>query len=224
MAEAKGALEPPTDCPLCPRLAIYRNDNRAANPSWYNAPVPSFGDPGAWLAVVGLAPGLRGANRTGRPFTGDFAGELLYATLAQFGLAEGSYAADPDDGLTLRGVMITNAVRCAPPDNKPKPQEIAACNLFLKARLTALPALTAVLALGRIAHDATLDATGARRSTFGFAHGKRHELNGIALFDSYHCSRHNTNTGRLTKSMFQAVFAAIMNDRRKGLRISRGRE
>ncbi len=203
---------------------MYRDDNRAARPCWHNAPVPSFGDPGAWLAVVGLAPGLRGANRTGRPFTGDFAGELLYSTLAEFGLAKGTYAADPGDGLTLDGVVITNAVRCAPPGNKPTPQEIVMCNLFLKAQLTALPALTAVLALGRIAHDATLTAIGAKRSAFGFAHGKRHELNGIALYDSYHCSRYNTNTGRLTTAMFHAVFAAIMSERQRGRHISRDHE
>jgi uracil-DNA glycosylase family 4 len=203
---------------LCPRLVAYREGNCATNPSWFNAPVPSFGDPRAWLAIVGLAPGLRGANRTGRPFTGDFAGELLYATLAEFGLASGTYAADPADGLVLQGVMITNAARCAPPGNKPTPLEVATCNRFLKARLTALPALRVVLALGRIAHTATINAAGARPGAFVFAHGKRHVLNRIAVFDSYHCSRYNTNTGRLTREMFRGVFAAILGERRAGVR------
>ncbi|MDP9136674.1 MAG: uracil-DNA glycosylase [Pseudomonadota bacterium] len=228
ISEATAALsagEPPSDCRLCPRLAAYRANNSAANPSWFNAPVPWFGDPRAWLAIVGLAPGLRGANRTGRPFTGDFAGELLYATLAEFGLASGTYAADPADGLVLEGALIINAVRCAPPDNKPTGGEIATCNRFLKAQLAALPALTAVLALGRIAHAATITATGAKASTFLFAHGQRHCLNDVTVFDSYHCSRYNTNTGRLTRAMFRDVFAAIVSERdrqRRGVSHGRG--
>jgi uracil-DNA glycosylase family 4 len=179
--------------------------------------VPSFGDAEAWLAIVGLAPGLRGANRTGRPFTGDFAGGLLYDTLKEFGLASGNYAADPMDGLTLNGVMITNAARCAPPDNKPTALEVATCNRFLKAQLDALPALTTILALGHIAHAATIRAAGAQPSAFVFAHGKRHILDNVTVFDSYHCSRQNTNTGRLTGEMFRKVFAAMVSERSRDL-------
>jgi uracil-DNA glycosylase family 4 len=178
--------------------------------------VPSFGDRGAWLAIVGLAPGLRGANRTGRPFTGDYAGELLYATLAEFGLARGTYTADSADGLVLEGAIITNAVRCVPPDNKPTPLETTTCNGFLKSQLAALPALTTVLALGRIAHAATLAAAGVRSGAFAFAHGRRHSLSSFAMFDSYHCSRYNTNTGRLTAEMFRQVFAAIVAEPKQG--------
>jgi uracil-DNA glycosylase family 4 len=178
--------------------------------------VPSFGDPAAWLAIVGLAPGLRGANRTGRPFTGDYAGELLYATLAEFGLARGAYAAEPKDGLVLEGVIITNAVRCVPPDNKPTSLETATCNGFLKAQLAALSALTTVLALGRIAHAAAVTAAAARPGDYPFAHGRRHSLESFVLFNSYHCSRYNTNTGRLTANMFRQVFAAIMRETERG--------
>lgn len=201
--------EAPLDCPLCPRLVAYRRDNDAAHPEWFNAPVPSFGDEGARLLIVGLAPGVQGANRTGRPFTGDFAGDLLYGTLKEFGFAKGTYNARPDDGLQLLGAMITNAVRCVPPQNKPTPAEAKNCLGFLEARIAALPKLTAILALGRIAHDAVLNTHRIRKSAAPFGHGATHELGGVRLFDSYHCSRYNTNTRRLTPEMFQSVFADI---------------
>ncbi|MGD9867032.1 MAG: uracil-DNA glycosylase [Hyphomicrobiales bacterium] len=204
------APEPPPDCPRCPRLVQFRRDNRAMEPDWHNAPVDSFGCEHARLLVVGLAPGLKGANRTGRPFTGDYAGDLLYGTLLKFGFAEGDYQARPDDGLRLRDCMITNAVRCVPPQNKPVGSEIASCRPFLAARMDSMPRLRTVLVLGRIAHDSVLAATAVRRSAFTFAHAARHQLpEGRTLFDSYHCSRYNTNTGRLTQEMFEAVFRAI---------------
>lgn len=205
-----GVLLPSSDCPLCPRLVAFRSAQRAAHPEWFNAPVPPFGDDGAELLVVGLAPGLRGANRTGRPFTGDYAGELLYATLAKFGFAAGQYGARRDDGLTLVRVRITNAVRCVPPQNRPEPAEIAACRRFLAAELAALPRLKAIVALGAIAHQAILAARGGRQSAYRFAHGVLHDLpDGLVLADSYHCSRLNTNTGRLTAGMFEDVFARV---------------
>lgn len=204
------APEAPRDCPLCPRLAAFRDSNRQAQPSWYNGAVASFGADSARLLIVGLAPGLRGANRTGRPFTGDFAGDLLYATLLEFGFARGRYAAAPDDTLALVDCMITNAVRCVPPENKPTPAEIGTCRPFLTSRIAAMPRLAAILALGRIAHDSTLSALGARRSAFPFAHGARHHVRpGLVMFDSFHCSRYNTNTGRLTPQMFRAVLGDI---------------
>ncbi len=211
-AEVIGAwsdANPGADCALCPRLADFRRDNRATYPDWFNAPVPSFGDPKATLLIAGLAPGLRGANRTGRPFTGDYAGELLYGTLTAFGFASGVYAAHPDDGLTLRRALISNAVRCVPPENKPTPAEAAACRPFLAAQIAALPALRAILVLGRIAHESVMRALGQRISQHRFAHGATHAINGVTVFDSYHCSRYNTNTGRLTKAMFESVFGAI---------------
>ena len=205
--------EAPADCALCPRLVSFRATNRTNEPTWHNGPVPSFGQEATAqvrLLIVGLAPGLRGANRTGRPFTGDFAGDLLYGTLLSYGFARGRYDARPDDGLALVGCMITNAVRCVPPENKPTPAEIASCRRFLAERLATLPRLVAVVVLGRIAHDSTLAALGARKSAFPFAHGARHEVRaGLALFDSFHCSRYNTNTGKLTTEMFRAVFAAV---------------
>jgi uracil-DNA glycosylase len=202
--------EAPSDCPLCPRLVTFRGQNRTGAPDWYNGAVPSFGGPEARLLIVGLAPGLRGANRTGRPFTGDYAGDLLYASLIEFGLARGSYAARPDDGLTLVDCMITNAVRCVPPENKPTPAEVATCRRFLAGRIASLARLVAILALGRIAHDSTLAALGARKSAFPFRHGARHAAGkGVVVFDSYHCSRYNTNTGKLTPEMFRSVFASI---------------
>jgi uracil-DNA glycosylase family 4 len=201
---------PSRDCPLCPRLVQFRTVQRAAHPDWHNAPVPPFGDDTVKLLIVGLAPGLRGANRTGRPFTGDYAGDLLYATLRKFGLATGDYGGRRDDGLSLRGVRVTNAVRCVPPQNKPETSEIAACRQFLAAELAALPRLRVILALGAIAHQAVLAAQGLRRVAYPFAHAALHELpGGILLADSYHCSRLNTNTGTLTPAMFEAVFAAI---------------
>jgi uracil-DNA glycosylase family 4 len=201
--------EPPPDCPLCPRLVEFRAANRVACPDWYNGAVPSFGVADARLLIVGLAPGLKGANRTGRPFTGDFAGDLLYATLRKFGFARGAYDARADDGLELVDCMITNAVRCVPPQNKPIGAEIRTCREFLAARIAALPHLTAILALGRIAHDATVRALGQRLSPFPFAHAAEHDIGRLVLFDSYHCSRYNTNTGVLTQAMFEAVFHAL---------------
>ncbi|HEX3538291.1 MAG TPA: uracil-DNA glycosylase [Stellaceae bacterium] len=201
---------PAPDCPLCPRLAGFRGMQRTAHPEWFNAPVPSFGDDDAELLIVGLAPGLKGANRTGRPFTGDYAGDLLYATLQKLGFATGPYAARPDDGLTLRRARITNAVRCVPPQNKPEPAEIQACRPFLAAEIAALPRLRAVLALGAIAHNSLLTTLGLRRAAYPFGHGAIHGLrSGLVLADSYHCSRLNTNTGKLTPAMFEAVFAAL---------------
>jgi uracil-DNA glycosylase len=209
MTAAIGA-EAPRDCPLCPRLVAFRGANRSAEPTWYNGAVASFGPASARLLVVGLAPGLKGANRTGRPFTGDFAGQLLYSALLQFGFARGSYQARSDDGLTLLDCMITNAVRCVPPQNKPTPAESRACRPFLARRIATMPELAAIVALGRIAHEATLAALEARKSAFPFAHGARHALGErFVLFDSFHCSRYNTNTGRLTPAMFHAVLAAV---------------
>lgn len=201
---------PARDCPHCPRLVAFRAENRTREPGWHNAPVPSFGPLDAPLLIVGLAPGLRGANRTGRPFTGDYAGDLLYRTLLRFGLARGTYAARPDDGLELTGVRICNAVRCVPPENRPTPAEIAACNAFLAAELAAMPRLRAVLALGAIAHAAVLRARGLRASALPFRHGATHDLGGMVLADSYHCSRYNTNTGRLTETMFAEVVASLL--------------
>lgn len=207
------SAEAPRDCSLCSRLVAYRKANAHNEPSWFNGAVPSFGDTNARLLIVGLAPGRAGANRTGRPFTGDYAGELLYATLLEFGFASGTYRADPADGLQLKDAMITNAVRCAPPENKPTPEEIKTCRAFFNARLCELPRLKIMLALGRIAHDQTMAALGLKKSAFTFAHGARHELgNGRVLYDSFHCSRYNTNTGRLTADMFRSVFAAIRQE------------
>lgn len=209
--------EPPRDCPLCPRLAAFRETWREREPDWHNAPVPSFGPADARLLIIGLAPGLRGANRTGRPFTGDYAGDLLYATLKKFGFARGTYRADPADGLTLVGAAIVNAVRCVPPENKPTPAEIGNCRPFLAAATAAHPKARAAIALGRIAHETTLKVLGARLAAHPFAHGAVHELGALHLYDSYHCSRYNTNTGRLTTEMFEAVFERVTADlKRKG--------
>jgi uracil-DNA glycosylase family 4 len=202
---------PPPDCGDCPRLASFRAANRALYPDWSNAPVASFGEPDARVMIVGLAPGLRGANRTGRPFTGDYAGDLLYATLIEYGFASGIYDRRPDDGLELLDCAIVNAVRCVPPQNKPTPKEVATCRRYLKQAIPALPRLRIVLALGRIAHESALRALGLAPAKFRFAHGARHALAGagLTLFDSYHCSRYNTNTGVLTTAMFREVFASI---------------
>jgi uracil-DNA glycosylase len=196
---------PGRDCPRCPRLAAFRKTWRDSEPEWFNAPVDTFGPIDARLLIVGLAPGLRGANRTGRPFTGDYAGDLLYATLAEFGFSRGHYAARPDDGLELVDCRITNAVRCVPPENKPTPAEIATCRDFLVATVAEMPRLVAVLALGRIAHETFVVASGAKRSQFAFGHGRAHTFGTLTLFDSYHCSRYNTNTGVLTTQMFRDV-------------------
>lgn len=198
--------EPAKDCPLCPRLVTFRAQNAAAHPDWFNGAVPSFGPDNARLLIVGLAPGLKGANRTGRPFLGDYAGELLYRTLLKFGLAKGRHDPAEPRSLQLVDCMISNAVRCVPPQNKPTPKEIATCRQFLIARIRALPHLRALLAIGRIAHDSILDAFQLKRAAFPFAHGARHALPaGLLLLDSYHCSRQNTNTGRLTTAMFEQV-------------------
>ncbi|MET0314620.1 MAG: uracil-DNA glycosylase [Hansschlegelia sp.] len=210
LAEPARAPEAPSrDCPLCPRLAAFREEQRARFPDWHNAPVDSFGPVGARLLILGLAPGLRGANRTGRPFTGDYAGDLLYATLIKFGFATGRFEARPDDSLALVDARIANAVRCVPPQNKPDPSEIRTCRVFLESELAALPQGGAIVALGRIAHDSALRALGAKLKDAPFGHNAEHRIGGVALFDSYHCSRYNTNTGVLTTEMFEAVFAKV---------------
>ncbi len=205
--------DPGRDCPACPRLVAFRKEWRGLQPGWFNAPVPSFGTGDARLLVVGLAPGLRGANRTGRPFTGDHAGDLLYKTLGAAGFATGTYEARPDDGLALCGAMITNAVRCVPPENKPTGAEIVACRQFLTATLDQLASIRAILALGRIAHDSVVRAMGRTPSRLAFAHGATHAVahhgRPLLLFDSYHCSRYNTNTGVLTPAMFRDVVGGI---------------
>lgn len=208
-----GAPEPPHDCPLCPRLHDFVAHWRRREPDWFNAPVPTFpaadGDATVRLLIVGLAPGLRGANRTGRPFTGDYAGALLYETLGRFGFSRGRFEARADDGVELVGAALTNAVRCVPPENKPVGAEIATCRRFLKATIARFPNLEAILALGTIAHQSTVRALGLKVADFPFAHGARQQAGGVTLFSSYHCSRYNTNTGRLTEEMFAAVFADI---------------
>ena len=202
--------QPPKDCALCPRLVDYRRANQAAFPEFHNGPVESFGPLDAALLIVGLAPGLKGANRTGRPFTGDFAGDLLYATLEKFGYAAGSYDKRADDGMVLKDCRITNAVRCVPPENKPTGPEANTCRPFLVAELAAMPKLKTIVALGGLAHNAVLTTLGLRKVTYKFGHCARHDLpDGRVLADSYHCSRYNTNTGKLTPEMFEAVFAAI---------------
>jgi uracil-DNA glycosylase family 4 len=204
--------DPGRDCPRCPRLVDYRMDLRAHEPDAWNAPVPSFGPPDATLLIVGLAPGAQGANRTGRPFTGDFAGDLLYGTLIEFGFAVGHYAARPDDGLTLADCRISNAVRCVPPQNKPLPAEITTCRPFLIATMDAMPRLRAIVLLGRVAHDTMLKTLGIRAAAAPFAHGAVHDAGRFKLYDSYHCSRYNTNTRVLTPEMFRAVFARVKAD------------
>jgi uracil-DNA glycosylase len=203
---------PPRNCQLCPRLAAFREANRAAFPGWHNNPVPSFGTLEARLLVVGLAPGLKGANRTGRPFTGDYAGELLYPSLLKFGRARGIYGAAGDDGLDLVDTRITNAVRCVPPQNKPTPQEQKACRGFLRAEIAAMPRLRSILVLGRIAHDAVLAALELRKAAYPFGHGVVHSFEGkLSITDSYHCSRYNVNTGVLTEAMFHGALNQAIN-------------
>lgn len=200
----------PRDCDLCPRLKTFRDHHRAANPSWHNAPVDTWvstgGDKDVRILIIGLAPGLKGANKTGRPFTGDHAGDLLYQTLGKFGLARGAYGADPDDGLELTGCAITNAVRCVPPQNKPVGAEINHCRGFLKSTLHRFPNLAALVTLGKISHDSTTRALGERVAAFPFGHARAQRIGGFEVFSSYHCSRYNTNTGRLTTQMFENVF------------------
>ena len=214
-AALNAASEPNRDCPLCPRLHDFIADWRQREPSWFNAPVPTFlppeGDAAVELLIVGLAPGLRGANRTGRPFTGDYAGDLLYSTLIAHGFARGEFKARPDDGLQLVGTAITNAVRCVPPENKPVGAEITTCRSFLVPTIASFPRLRAVLALGSIAHQTTVRALGGRVAAYPFKHGGQLPAGGLTLFSSYHCSRYNTNTGVLTEAMFVKVFSAISN-------------
>lgn len=213
LPSSTSSSEPDRDCPLCPRLAAFREEWRCNEPSWFNAPVPTFlppeGADSVRLLIVGLAPGLRGANRTGRPFTGDYAGELLYNTMIAHGFARGEFKARPDDGLELVGAAITNAVRCVPPQNKPVGAEIATCRTFLVPTIARFKNLRAVLALGAIAHQSTVRALGGRVAVHPFRHGGRHEIGGVSLFSSYHCSRYNTNTGVLTEAMFVGVFREI---------------
>lgn len=203
---------PAPDCQLCPRLVDYRIDNQQAHADWFNAPVPCFGDPQGQLLIVGLAPGVTGANRTGRPFTGDWAGDLLYETLAKYGFSSGKYDRHIGDGLRLENCMITNAVRCVPPQNKPTGPEITMCRPFLKARLQSLPNLKAILSLGRISHESVLRTLNIKLKDAPFAHAARHDFGAISLYDSYHCSRYNTNTRRLTTEMFEQVFATLQAD------------
>ncbi len=202
---------PGRDCPICPRLVQFREQARARQPEWFNAPVASFGPTDARVLIVGLAPGLQGANRTGRPFTGDYAGVLLYETLIAFGFARGQYEARPDDGLTLLDARITNAVRCVPPGNKPTGPEISACRNFLEQTVAEMGKLAAIVALGRIAHDSVVTALGVKKSSVPFAHGAQSRVGTLTLFDSYHCSRYNTNTRVLTPAMFRDVFRALRN-------------
>jgi len=205
---------PDLDCPLCPRLRVFRETNRGLFPTWHNGPVPSFGSEDPHLLIVGLAPGLRGANRTGRPFTGDYAGELLYQTLVRFGLAEGQFRGEADDGMRLIGCRITNAVRCVPPKNRPTPAEIANCGRFLTTEIANLKSLRSILALGTVAHYAVLAAFGLRKKEAPFGHGALHSIpHNLVLADSYHCSRYNTNTGRLTRAMFESVFENLVQPR-----------
>jgi uracil-DNA glycosylase len=212
LAPPSDRTEPDRNCPLCPRLAAFREAARKREANWFNSPVPSFGDPNGRLLIVGLAPGLQGANRTGRPFTGDFAGDLLYKTMIEYGFAKGIYQARPDDSLQLVDCLISNAVRCVPPQNKPLPIEISNCRPFLTATIETMPRLRAILTLGRVAHESTIKALGQRGSLAPFAHGAIHQAGRLKLYDSYHCSRYNTNTGVLTATMFHAVFAKIRAD------------
>lgn len=198
--------EAPKDCDLCPRLRGFILDQEVAHPDWFNGAVPSFGDAQAELLVIGLAPGLTGANRTGRPFTGDWAGDLLYATMAKFGFTVGTYDRRIDDDLQLKRAMITNAVRCVPPQNKPIGAEINQCRPFLQSRLAALPKLKVMLCLGKISHDSTVRALGLKLKDHPFGHASEYAVGNQTLLSSYHCSRYNTNTKRLTEEMFEAVF------------------
>jgi uracil-DNA glycosylase family 4 len=207
MTHFEASREPPADCPLCPRLHVFRHDNRTKFPDHFNDPVPSFGRHDARLLIVGLAPGLHGANRTGRPFTGDYAGVLLYGTLKKLGLARGDYDERRDDGLELIDCAITNAVRCVPPGNKPLPVEIQTCRQFLTATIDSMPRLRAILSLGQIAHNSVCTALAISKREHVFAHGASHALSRLTLLSSYHCSRLNTNTGVLTPTMFEAVVA-----------------
>ena len=205
---------PKTNCSLCPRLVQLRDINKKDYPEFYNRPVKSFGSLTAKLLIVGLAPGLKGANRTGRPFTGDYAGDLLFSTLLKFGFAKGSYKKHALDGLELINCRLTNAVRCVPPGNKPIGQEVNACRKFLINEIEAMPNLHSVIVLGGLAHNAFLSAVEAKKSQYPFGHSSEHLIkynnNSIMLTDSYHCSRYNTNTGRLDAEMFESVFKIVL--------------
>ena len=204
-------VDAPRNCPLCSRLVDLREELRVEHPEWWNAPVPAFGNPDAWLAIVGLAPGKKGANRTGRPFTGDYSGEIFYSTLLKFGLAKGTYRGEPDDGVQLLGTIVLNAVKCLPPGNRPLPAEIANCRNYLEASLAALPMVKVVIALGQIAHASTAKALGIAHAAATFAHGAEVATpDGRILLSSYHCSRQNTNTRRLTREMFEGIFARAL--------------
>lgn len=208
--EAQPRLPGLTECRRCPRLAGFLDEVRKRHPSYHARPVPAFGDGRPRLLIVGLAPGMHGANRTGRPFTGDYAGILLYETLHRFGWSTQPESVTADDPLELRGCRITNAVKCLPPENKPEPVEVKTCNGYLQEELNALDERAAILALGQVAHSAVLSAFALRKAEFTFGHGAEHALaHGRRLFDSYHCSRYNTQTKRLTAAMFEAVFARI---------------
>ncbi len=203
--------EPPRDCPRCPRLVALRQELRAEYPDWWNAPVPAFGDPTGWLGIIGLAPGKHGANRTGRPFTGDFAGDLMFATLAKFGFTQGKYESRADDGLRLKDTIIVNSVKCLPPENKPTPEEARTCRPFAEAQVDALPNARIFIALGQIAHQSAVKILGGKLPKCRFGHLAEHRMpDGRVLIDSYHCSRYNQNTGRLTVEMFEAVFARAL--------------
>ncbi len=201
--------KPGRDCARCPRLVAFRKKNRAAHPDWFNAPVPSFGPVDARVLIVGLAPGLQGANRTGRPFTGDWAGDLLYETLGRYGFARGKYEERADDSLELVDCRITNGVRCVPPENKPTPAEIKTCRDFLSPTIAEMKKLRAIVTLGRIAHETTVRVLEGKLSAAEFSHGRKHALGDFTVFSSYHCSRYNTNTGVLTPEMFRKVFAGV---------------
>ncbi|APG62874.1 uracil-DNA glycosylase [Sphingorhabdus lutea] len=206
--------EPAKNCALCPRLVDFRNECAAEYPDWWNAPVPAWGDKDAWLGIIGLAPGKHGANRTGRPFTGDYAGDLLFETFAKYGFSEGEYQARADDGVQLKGAIILNSVKCLPPQNKPTPQEVQNCRQFLTTQLAELQNLRVFIALGKIAHDSFIRHIGGKLADYKFGHGAQHQLpSGQILIDSYHCSRYNTQTGRLTPQMFGDVFQAAKNIR-----------
>ena len=210
-------IPPPADCQLCPRLADFRQRCRRQEPTWHNAPVDPFGDILAGILIVGLAPGLRGANRTGRPFTGDSAGGYLFAMLKRYGLASGRYRADGQDDIRLHGVRITNAVRCLPPGNRPVAAEVNSCRPYLEAEITSMPNLETIVTLGRLAHDATVRSFGLRPAVVPFGHGAQHDVTGktrtVRFVSSYHCSRYNTQTGRLTDDMFADIFRTVTGRR-----------
>ena len=213
-------IPPPADCQLCPRLADLRQRCRRQEPTWHNAPVDPFGDILAGILIVGLAPGLRGANRTGRPFTGDSAGGYLFAMLKRYGLASGRYREDGLDDIRLHGVRITNAVRCLPPGNKPVAAEVNSCRPYLEAEITSMPNLETIVTLGRLAHEATVRSFGLRPAVVPFGHGAQHDVavktRTVRFVSSYHCSRYNTQTGRLTDDMFADIFRTVMGRREPG--------